>query len=57
MTSGASAQFKGQLSGIRLQLHGFLATMVEGIWIINRAADRISIIFGTDVFDPRGEFF
>ena len=46
----------GQLSRTKLQLHDSLAIMVEGIQIIDGAADRMSIILGKDVFYSRGRF-
>ena len=41
---GASARFIGRYLKIRLQLHDFLAIMVESIQIIDGAAEHMSII-------------
>ena len=57
MASCAGAHFTRKLPRARLQLHDSLAVMVEGIRIINRTADCISIILGTGFFDPKGRFF
>ena len=41
---GASARFIGRYLKIKLQLHVFLAIMVESIQIIDGAAEHMSII-------------
>ena len=54
--SSASTYFVGWLPKIMLQLHYSLTIMVEGIRIIDGAANWMSIVLETVVFNPRGLF-
>ena len=57
VASGASVHFVGQLPSTRLQMYDLLVVVIEGIRIINEAANCISNILSIDVFNPEGKFF